>query len=605
MTTNHKFVFIIPTYNTTHVYKKCLDSVLNQTYTNWRIVYVDDASTDNTYDKVSEYIKEHKIENKTKLIKNEKNMKHAYSRYIAFKFCDDDEICCLLDGDDWLYDNLVLEKLNKFYNDNDVLVTYGNLYTYTKGKLKKYDFPDFSEECIKNKKYRFADWLSCMYLRTGFARLFKNVPIEQQQDMNGEWLKFSTDKAIMYSVLEQSNGKHKKVDFMTYVYNVDNANLYPTGPKNQKDKKLNDRRIEIMKHLRSFYVDTTCPIKTDNKQIDNTEPVKTDNEQIGITEHINLEDVMKFYENANITINKSLFNNDIQNNFYKYLQDNNIKQISLDVNLNGFNRIKKLYNLQNYNVKNKREPCLFFGMYTLKKAQKLWFHRGTKYIMFGGSDCDIRREESKKVIKYLKSRTKNTVFISISKDIYDRLNKLGLKSIYLPLDLTDYTIFKLVDVNDRGKCIYVYDGQGVIGSTKKQIYNYNLFLEIKKRLPDYRYICSSEINVKYEHMPMIYKECFIGLRLTTMDGNANTVQEFEAMGLPIVHNQSDYGLKWSNIEDIINHIKYHDNKELNDIIKFYNKNEMKMKNTKLYKTTDSVYNNKIDNMIKFYNNIKN
>ena len=34
-------------------------------------------------------------------------MKQAYSRYIAFKLCDDDEICCLLDGDDWLYDENV------------------------------------------------------------------------------------------------------------------------------------------------------------------------------------------------------------------------------------------------------------------------------------------------------------------------------------------------------------------------------------------------------------------------------------------------------------------------------------------------------------------
>ena len=99
---------------------------------------MDYASTDNTYDKVSEYIKEHKIENKVKLIKNEKNIKHVYSRYIAFKFCNDNEICCLLDGDDWLYDNLILEKLNKFYNDNDVLVTYDNMGCFTKNRKKNY-----------------------------------------------------------------------------------------------------------------------------------------------------------------------------------------------------------------------------------------------------------------------------------------------------------------------------------------------------------------------------------------------------------------------------------------------------------------------------------
>ena len=37
-------------------------------------------------------------------------------------------------------------------------------------------------------------------------------------------------------------------------------------------------------------------------------------------------------------------------------------------------------------------------------------------------------------------------------------------------------------------------------------------------------------------------------------GNANSVQECEAMNIPVVHNQSDYGLKWENIKDIITHI---------------------------------------------------
>ena len=44
------------------------------------------------------------------------------------------------------------------------------------------------------------------------------------------------------------------------------------------------------------------------------------------------------------------------------------------------------------------------------------------------------------------------------------------------------------------------------------------------------------------------------LRLTSHDGNANSVQECEAMNIPVIHNQSDYGLKWKNVKDIINHI---------------------------------------------------
>ena len=38
------------------------------------------------------------------------------------------------------------------------------------------------------------------------------------------------------------------------------------------------------------------------------------------------------------------------------------------------------------------------------------------------------------------------------------------------------------------------------------------------------------------------------------DGNANSVQECEAMNIPVIHNQSDYGLKWDTCESIINYI---------------------------------------------------
>ena len=53
----------------------------------------------------------------------------------------------------------------------------------------------------------------------------------------------------------------------------------------------------------------------------------------------------------------------------------------------------------------------------------------------------------------------------------------------------------------------------------------------------------------------LYNKVFIIVRLTLNDGNANTVQEAEAMGIPAVHNISDYGLKWKSIDDVINHIK--------------------------------------------------
>jgi hypothetical protein len=79
-------------------------------------------------------------------------------------------------------------------------------------------------------------------------------------------------------------------------------------------------------------------------------------------------------------------------------------------------------------------------------------------------------------------------------------------------------------------------------------------MEVIKRLPEFKFIYSNELNLPYEEMPKIYEKCFIGLRLTENDGNANMVQEMKAMNIPVVHNLSDYGLKWESIEDIVGYI---------------------------------------------------
>lgn len=50
-----KISCIIPVYNTSRYLKKCIDSVLNQTYDNFEIILINDKSTDNSADICREY----------------------------------------------------------------------------------------------------------------------------------------------------------------------------------------------------------------------------------------------------------------------------------------------------------------------------------------------------------------------------------------------------------------------------------------------------------------------------------------------------------------------------------------------------------------------
>lgn len=51
---------IIPVYNTAPYLRKCLDSVLGQTYTNIEIIIIDDASTDESAQIIAAYAQKDK-----------------------------------------------------------------------------------------------------------------------------------------------------------------------------------------------------------------------------------------------------------------------------------------------------------------------------------------------------------------------------------------------------------------------------------------------------------------------------------------------------------------------------------------------------------------
>ena len=133
MEKNNKFVIITPSYNNEEWVEPNLASMLNQTYTNWRTIYVNDCSTDNTLEKVNSIVKNDK---RFTIINNKENQGATYNYINFLDQIDDDEIIIHLDGDDWLINEVVLEKLNQYYNDNDVWMTYGGFVCWDGNETK-------------------------------------------------------------------------------------------------------------------------------------------------------------------------------------------------------------------------------------------------------------------------------------------------------------------------------------------------------------------------------------------------------------------------------------------------------------------------------------
>lgn len=102
---------VMPSWNTGRFIAESIQSVLNQTYTNWELLIVDDCSTDNTDDVVASFQDEriryfHNAKNSGAALTRNRAMQEARGEWIAF-----------LDSDDlWMPDKL--EKQLKWMEEN-------------------------------------------------------------------------------------------------------------------------------------------------------------------------------------------------------------------------------------------------------------------------------------------------------------------------------------------------------------------------------------------------------------------------------------------------------------------------------------------------------
>lgn len=207
---------IIPSYQNEKWYKRNLNSIVRQKYNNWRVVYIDDCSSDGTADYVSQYIQDRHLENKIVLIKNEQRQGALANLYYAIHSCADNEIIVTVDGDDWLAHDNVLSIVNGVYARANAWLTYGQYRTFPKGFIggnKRLPI-----NVIRRGDYRSSSWYTT-HLRTFYAWLFKLIKREDLLYKNN-FYPVAWDLAIMFPMLEMSAGHAVHIPQDLYIYNV-------------------------------------------------------------------------------------------------------------------------------------------------------------------------------------------------------------------------------------------------------------------------------------------------------------------------------------------------------------------------------------------------
>ena len=125
-----KVQVIIPVYNASKYIKRCFESLINQTFTNWEAIVVDDASTDNSREIVEEFIAQ---DERFKFIPLDKNCGASRARNVALSKISG-KYTAFLDTDDYWEKDMLEVMVGKAEESDFDVVQCRFIYDFPGGK---------------------------------------------------------------------------------------------------------------------------------------------------------------------------------------------------------------------------------------------------------------------------------------------------------------------------------------------------------------------------------------------------------------------------------------------------------------------------------------
>lgn len=202
-----KVSIVIPVYNVENYLKKCLDSIINQTYTNIEIIIIDDGSTDASIEICNMYANDFRV----KIIRSE-NCGVANARNLGVEVATGQYIT-FVDSDDWIESDFVENMLDKIKKTNSDIL-FSNCYdvnenevNINKSILKEelqmgYEFLYY--DFFDKKRHAFSIW----------GKLFKSEILKNKKFKN---LKYGEDTLFLFELLNKKS-KIYLTEYAGYYY---------------------------------------------------------------------------------------------------------------------------------------------------------------------------------------------------------------------------------------------------------------------------------------------------------------------------------------------------------------------------------------------------
>lgn len=227
------FVFIITAQNSQQHSIQTLVSILEQSYRNFRIVYIDDGSSDDTYVYTKNFIDSYYPNAPISLIKNSSAKGVCQNAYEQIQLCNNYEIIALLSDNCSLNHKDVLKDFNDIYKVQKVWLAYGK-HCNTKEDVTRQcrPVPDLSIFTSMRKRY----WNRPLF-KTFYAGLFRKVKLEDFF-FQGKFINEKYDAAYMFPMIEMA-GKHvgfiNDVVCKTIIEKEEDKDRILSSPKDPKE----------------------------------------------------------------------------------------------------------------------------------------------------------------------------------------------------------------------------------------------------------------------------------------------------------------------------------------------------------------------------------
>lgn len=238
---NSLVTFILPVYNAENTLRRCLDSILKQTYCDYEVIIVDDGSIDNSGKICDSYSLN---DNRFRVVHKE-NAGVASARQLGVSLATG-EYVIHIDSDDWIESNMLSDMMNEI-SDADILVS--DYYYNTKhGQtyVRQVDCTT-SEELLE--KIIKGEVFGSLWHKLIRRNLYQNIKFNTD-------LTFCEDQLLLFKILTTYQCKVINLHKAYYHYECNDGSITQRTDREYFDNKIKyeDYALQVLSPLSFRYI---------------------------------------------------------------------------------------------------------------------------------------------------------------------------------------------------------------------------------------------------------------------------------------------------------------------------------------------------------------